>query len=75
MTGEDTLGGKGPGQRRRRSHTNEPFEDHAHYCRFGFVHDQLAVLDKQLPALKAALIAHQAKHVIRNSLEENRQAA
>jgi transposase-like protein len=30
---------------------------------------------KQLPALKAALIDHQAKHAIRNSLEENRQAA
>ncbi len=30
---------------------------------------------KQLPALKAALIAHQAKHAIRNSLEENREAA
>jgi len=30
---------------------------------------------KQLPALKAALLAHQAKHAIRNGLEENRQAA
>lgn len=30
---------------------------------------------KQLPALKAALLAHQAKHAIRNRLEENRQAA
>ena len=30
---------------------------------------------KQWPALKAALIAHQAKHAIRNSLEENREAA
>ena len=30
---------------------------------------------KQLPALKAALLAHQAKHVIRNRLEENLQAA
>ena len=30
---------------------------------------------KQLPALKAALLAHQAKHTIRNRLEENRQAA
>ena len=29
---------------------------------------------KQLPALKAALLAHQAKHA-RNRLEENRQAA
>jgi putative transposase len=30
---------------------------------------------KQLPALKAALLAHQAKHAITNRLEENRQAA
>ena len=30
---------------------------------------------KQLPELKAALLAHQAKHAIRNGLEENRQAA
>lgn len=30
---------------------------------------------KQLPALKAALLAHQAKHAIRNMLEENRKAA
>ena len=30
---------------------------------------------KQLPALKAALLAHQSKHAIRNRLEENRQAA
>ena len=30
---------------------------------------------KQLPALKAALLTHQAKHAIRNRLEENRQAA
>jgi len=30
---------------------------------------------KQLPALKAALLAHQAKHAIKNRLEENRQAA
>ena len=30
---------------------------------------------KQLPALKAALIAHQAKHTIRNKLEGKRQAA
>ena len=30
---------------------------------------------KQLPALKAALFAHQAKHAIKNRLEENRQAA
>ena len=30
---------------------------------------------KQLPALKAALLAHQAKHAITNMLEENRQAA
>jgi transposase-like protein len=30
---------------------------------------------KQLPALKAALLAHQNKHAIRNRLEENQQAA
>jgi transposase-like protein len=30
---------------------------------------------RQLPALKAALLAHQEKHMIRNRLEENRQAA
>ena len=30
---------------------------------------------KQLPALKAALLAHQSKHAIKNRLEENRQAA
>lgn len=30
---------------------------------------------KQLPTLKAALLAHQAKHAIKNRLEENRQAA
>ena len=30
---------------------------------------------KQLPELKAALLAHQSKHAIRNRLEENRQAA
>jgi putative transposase len=30
---------------------------------------------KQLPALKAALLAHQAKHAVKNRLEENRQAA
>lgn len=30
---------------------------------------------KQLPALKAALFAHQAKHAIKNRLEENSQAA
>ena len=30
---------------------------------------------KQLPALKAALFAHQAKHATKNRLEENRQAA
>jgi transposase-like protein len=30
---------------------------------------------KQLPALKAALLAHQSKHAIRNRLEQNRQAA
>ena len=30
---------------------------------------------KQLPVLKAALLAHQAKHAITNRLEENRQAA
>jgi putative transposase len=30
---------------------------------------------KQLPALKAALLAHQANHAIKNRLEENRQAA
>ncbi len=30
---------------------------------------------KQLPALKAALLAHQAKHAIRNTPEENRKAA
>ena len=30
---------------------------------------------KQLPVLKAALLAHQSKHAIRNRLEENRQAA
>jgi hypothetical protein len=30
---------------------------------------------KQLPALKAALLARQAKHAIKNRLEENRQAA
>lgn len=30
---------------------------------------------KQLPALKAALTAHQVKHTIRNNLEKNRQAA
>jgi transposase-like protein len=30
---------------------------------------------KQLPALKAALLAHQAKHASTNKLEENRQAA
>ena len=30
---------------------------------------------KQLPMLRAALLAHQTKHTIRNKLEENRQAA
>jgi putative transposase len=30
---------------------------------------------KQLPALKTALLAHQAKHAIKNRLEENHQAA
>jgi putative transposase len=30
---------------------------------------------KQLPVLKAALLAHQAKHAITNRLEEHRQAA
>jgi hypothetical protein len=30
---------------------------------------------KRLPALRAALIAHQEKHTTRNRREENRQAA
>jgi putative transposase len=30
---------------------------------------------KQLPALKAALLAHQSKHASRKRLEENQQAA